>query len=87
MSVLRGYSGYLQADAYSVYDAIYKGGDVIEVGCMAHARRYFIEAEDSEPDLAKEAVRRFGELYGIERARGVRKSCARRSSGEEAEMT
>ncbi len=66
--MLRGYSGYLQADAYSVYDAIYKGGDVIEVGCMAHARRYFVEAEDSEPALSKEAVRRFGELYGIERA-------------------
>ncbi|MBI3269270.1 MAG: IS66 family transposase [Planctomycetes bacterium] len=67
-SVLRGYSGYLQADAYSVYDAIYKGGDVIEVGCMAHARRYFVEAEDSEPEFSKEAVDRFRELYGIERA-------------------
>jgi transposase len=67
-SVLRGYSGYLQADAYSVYDAIYKGGDVLEVGCMAHARRYFVEAEDSEPGFSKEAVDRFRELYGIERA-------------------
>lgn len=32
-----------------------------------HARRYFIEAEDSDPVLAKEAIARIGELYGIER--------------------
>lgn len=65
--VLADYRGYMQADAYSVYDAFYKDGRVIEVGCWAHARRYFIKAEDGEPDFAKEAVTRIGELYAIER--------------------
>jgi transposase len=36
---LKGYRGYLQADAYPGYDILYKTGEVIEVGCWAHARR------------------------------------------------
>ncbi len=31
--MLDGYEGYLQADAYSAYDAIYAGKKIIEVGC------------------------------------------------------
>ncbi len=65
--VLGNFAGYMQADAYAVYDDIYKDGRVIEVGCWAHARRYFIEAEIAEPKLSKEAVARIGELYVIER--------------------
>ena len=37
---------YLQADAFGGYDGIYAGqagGNVIEVACWAHARRYFFE--------------------------------------------
>jgi hypothetical protein len=46
---LEGYTGYLQADAYSVYDAFFKPArGLIEVGCMMHARRYFIKALDSD---------------------------------------
>src|SRR5271156_192571 len=39
--VFKDYRGYLQADAYSGYDALFKSGDIIEVGCWAHARRKF----------------------------------------------
>ena len=47
---LEGYQGYLQADAYSVYDAFFKPArGLIEVGCWMHARRYFIKAMDSDP--------------------------------------
>lgn len=66
-AVLEDYTGFLQADAYVVYDAFYRDGRVLEVGCWAHARRYFIKAEIGEPALAKEAVERIGELYAIER--------------------
>lgn len=66
-AVLGGFEGYMQADAHSVYDAFYRDGCVIEVGCWAHARRYFIHAEESEPAFAKEAIARIGELYAIER--------------------
>ena len=66
-AVLADFKGYMQADAHSVYDAFYKDGSVLEVGCWAHARRYFIKAEDSEPAFAKEAIARIRELYAIEK--------------------
>jgi transposase len=66
-AVLADLTGYLQADAHVVYDSFYRDGRVNEVGCWAHARRYFIHAEESEPAFAKEAIERIGELYGIER--------------------
>ena len=40
---LEGYKGYLQADAYSVYDAFFKPQrGMTEVGCWMHARRYVL---------------------------------------------
>ncbi len=66
-AVLAGFRGYMQADAHSVYNAFYRDGEVVEVGCWAHARRYFINAEDSDPVLAKEAIGRIGDLYLVER--------------------
>ncbi len=33
---LQDYQGYLQADAYSGYDVLYRSGRIIEVGCFAH---------------------------------------------------
>jgi transposase len=41
---LQGFEGYLQADAYGGYDALYARRCVVEVGCWAHARRYFEKA-------------------------------------------
>jgi transposase len=66
-AVLEGMTGYLQADAYPGYDAFFKDGRLIEVGCWAHARRYFIKAEEQEPAFAAEAIARIRELYAIER--------------------
>lgn len=47
---LADYKGHLQADAYGGYDGIYTRGDggVIEVACMAHARRKFFDARESD---------------------------------------
>ena len=47
---LKGYRGYLQADAYGGYDAFFKdpARGLIEVGCWAHARRYFHKALESD---------------------------------------
>lgn len=39
---LRGYQGYLQADAFPGYDGLYRKGDVREVACWAQARRKFV---------------------------------------------
>jgi transposase len=66
---LRGWSGYLQADAYSGYDAVFADGKIIEVGCVAHARRRFFEVAKvaKTPGFAHEVVGRIRELYSIER--------------------
>jgi transposase len=67
-SVLPGYSGYLVADAHAVYDHLYRGGSVIEVGCWAHARRYFFKALESDPERAKTALAQIAALFALERS-------------------
>jgi transposase len=64
---LAGFHGFLQADAFSGYDGIYAGGDVVEVGCNAHARRKFIEAQASDPARAAAALAHYRHLYAIEK--------------------
>jgi transposase len=66
--LLGGYEGYLVADAHVVYDHLYKAGKVIEVGCWAHCRRYFFAARESDPERARWALERIGELFLLERA-------------------
>ncbi len=46
--ILNGFEGYLQADAYSAYDALFLDGKIAEVGCMMHARRKFYDARTSD---------------------------------------
>ena len=65
--VLAGYKGFLVADAHVVYDHLYATGDVVEVNCWAHARRYFFKALSSDPDRAKVALGFIGALFRIER--------------------
>jgi transposase len=70
--LLDGYQGYLVADAHSVFDHLYRDGRVIEVGCWAHARRYFFKALDTDPDRARAALALVNDLFRVERtlARG-----------------
>src|SRR5260370_41282863 len=48
---LKGYRGYLQADAYGGYDAFFKDSArrLVSGGCWAHARRHFHKALESGP--------------------------------------
>lgn len=64
---LKGYQGYLQVDAYSGYDAIFRKGEVVEVGCFAHARRYFYEAKDVHPRESEDVLGMIRDLYEVER--------------------
>jgi transposase len=64
---LAGFHGFLQADAFTGYDGIYAGGDVVEVGCNAHARRKFIEAQASDAARAAVALAHYRQLYAVER--------------------
>jgi transposase len=65
--VLSGYQGFLVADAHVVYDHLYARGDVVEVNCWAHARRYFFKALDSDPERANVALGFIAALFRIER--------------------
>jgi transposase len=65
---LKGYCGYLQADAFSGYDRMCAGPDVTEVACWAHVRRKFYEARTSAPVPAHAALARIRQLYRIETA-------------------
>jgi len=64
---LKGFRGYLQADAYSGYDGIYMGGSVHEVACWIHARRYWVEAVDNDPVRANTALGFIARLSQIEK--------------------
>jgi len=64
---LDGYSGYLQADAYTGYDSIYAGDQVREVACWAHARRKYDEAKTTHPATAIAAMAWIKRLYDVER--------------------
>jgi len=63
---LKTFRGYVQADAYKGYDALFKDGTRIEVGCMAHARRKWVAAQASSPQVAGQALELIGRLYAIE---------------------
>jgi transposase len=70
--VLAAWSGVMQADAFSGYNALYEKGrepaPVIEAACWAHGRRDFFDfAKLAKAPIAVEIVRRIDELFAIER--------------------
>jgi transposase len=71
---LQKFRGYLQADAYAGYDAIFLGSGrgIVEVACWAHARRKFFDARQNYPREAHQVLEWIGQLYDIEdRARSL----------------
>lgn len=61
------FKGYLQRDGYGVYGALAKERPaLIPCGCLAHARRKFVEAFQSSPQEAADFVRPIRQLYLIE---------------------
>ena len=64
---LKGWQGHLICDDYSGYKARFKSDQVIEVGCMAHARRKFHELHvTGKSQIAEQALRMIQQLYVIE---------------------
>jgi transposase len=74
--MFRGYSGYVQADAKSVYDVLFREPDKppiertrkTEVGCWSHCRRGFWEATCAKSDVAREGLARIGRIFALEDA-------------------
>jgi transposase len=63
----RPWSGHLVCDDFSGYKALFDLG-VTEVGCMAHARRKFVELHTANKStIAGTALQLIGELYQVER--------------------
>ena len=64
---LKNFRGKLQTDGYGAYESLAKArGDLILIGCWAHARRGFHEAL-AESKLAAWFVRQIGLLYAVEK--------------------
>jgi len=64
---LKGYKGYLQADALAQYEGLYGEEQVRHVCCWAHARRKFVAAAEGGDETAKAAVELIRRLYAVER--------------------
>jgi transposase len=71
--MFRGFSGYIQADAHAIYDALYRGEGVEsgidppeEVACWAHARRKYWEAATAKYVLGREGLFRIRMFFELE---------------------
>ena len=63
---LRNFRGAIQTDGYGVYDYFELQDNVTLLGCMAHVRRKFTDAQTSHPRLAAQAVKWIELLYAID---------------------
>lgn len=67
-SLLRGFRGVLQSDAYPAYGNFARENPGVEVaGCWAHARRRFHEARKESPVQADFVLRLIGQMYRLEK--------------------
>lgn len=80
-NMFKGFSGYVQADAHVIYDALFKGAPPegaeekpgergpppIEVGCFSHARRKYWEAAVCRHPLGLEGVRLIDAIFDADR--------------------
>jgi transposase len=64
---LKGYRGYLQADALAQYEGLYGPDGVKHVCCLAHARRKFVAAAEGGNAAAHTALEWIGQLYAVEK--------------------
>jgi transposase len=67
--LLREFGGVLQSDGYAGLDALYKqeSGAPVRAGCLAHARRKFVQALEAGDARAAIPLVLFRKLYEVER--------------------
>lgn len=70
--LLGDYRGALMVDGYSGYNAVCEQQSITRLGCWAHARRKFIEAQkiqkEGKTGKADQAIAFIQQLYGIEKS-------------------
>jgi transposase len=68
--LLRDFNGTLMADCYTGYNAVCAKNNITRLGCWAHARRKFIEAQKIQPKgkvgKADQGLAYIQSLYRIE---------------------
>jgi len=71
---LKGYANHVQCDAHGNYDALFAPKNPVsehpppqELGCHAHCRRYFVKAQEDEPEWGKRFLKLYKNLYKIEK--------------------
>jgi len=64
---LKDYTEVLLADAYGGYNGVVAGNAITRAGCWSHARRKFVEAEKTAPEIAREAVDLIGRVFAVEK--------------------
>src|SRR6056297_845804 len=67
---LSDFTGYLQSDAYGPYNKIGECEGVVHIGCLAHARRKFDEADKAASKgsaASKEILSMINKIYRVER--------------------
>ena len=77
LRLLDGFTGYLQTDGYTGYNAVCRKNGMTQLGCWDHARRKFKEAQSAQPKAKKGKVKKpskadrvlsfINKLYMIER--------------------
>ena len=70
--LLEGYQGYLQTDAYKAYGQVLRTPGIKGLGCWAHARRKFIQAQQAAPKdkpshKTQQMLSWIGRLYALEK--------------------
>ena len=67
LRVLTDSQGVLVADAYTGYNAVTAPDSRTRAGCLAHARRKFVDAEGQAQDEARWFVERIAQVYAVEK--------------------
>jgi transposase len=65
---LQAFRGVIHADGYAGFNELFAGNRIAEAACWAHVRRKFfdVDAATGSP-IAQEALKRIGDLYGVEK--------------------
>lgn len=65
--MLATYRGILQTDGWHAYDPYADHPDIFLIGCLAHARRYFVKAQPNRKKECDEVLGLFQLIYAEER--------------------
>lgn len=67
VAYLDGFSGVVLADGGSEFNEAVRLAGLTRAGCWSHARRYFVDAEETSTALAREAIALIAPIFVIEK--------------------